>query len=334
MRVVNQMPYVTLANAKKFVAANDKTILLEANANGIVLEYSCRTGRCGVCKAQVVRGETHPLRAEEALTAEELHAGVILTCCRAADTDVDLDIEDLGRLAEMAAKTVPCRIDSLERLALDVIQITLRLPPASKLNYLSGQYVDIIWQGARRSYSIANAPQVNGKLTLQIRHVEQGLLSHYWFNEAKADDLLRLEGPLGTFCLRTVEPRNLIFLATGTGIAPVKAMLEELATSPELTLGKNIHVYWGGRSVHDIYWQVEFKELSFNFIPVLSRPSPDWGGRCGYVQQALLEDEVDLTDAVVYACGSDNMIHSARKQLTSAGLHPKKFYSDAFVSSN
>jgi len=328
------MPYVTLANARKFVAANDKTILLEANANGIALEYSCRTGRCGVCKAQVVRGETHPLRAEEALTPEELQTGVILTCCRAADTDVDLDIEDLGRLAEITTKTVPCRIDSLERLAPDVIQVTLRLPPTSKLNYLSGQYVDVIWQGARRSYSIANAPRADGKLILQIRQVEQGLLSRYWFKEAKVNDLLRLEGPLGTFCLRTVEPSNLVFLATGTGIAPVKAMLEELATSPEPTFGKSIHIYWGGRSAHDIYWQVKFNTLNFKFIPVLSRPSPDWDGRCGYVQQALLEDAVDLTDAVVYACGSAEMIHSARKQLTDAGLHPKKFFSDAFVSSN
>lgn len=328
------MPNVTLANAKKFVAANDKTILLEANANGIALEYSCRTGRCGVCKAQVVRGETRPLRAEEALTPEELHSGVILTCCRAAITDIDLDIEDLGRLAEIATKTVPCRLDSIEKLAPDVVQVTLRLPPASKLNYLPGQYVDVIWQGARRSYSIANAPQFDGKLTLHVRHVAQGLMSQYWFNEAKVNDLLRLEGPLGTFCLRTTEPSNLVFLATGTGIAPVKAMLEELAASPELTVGKRIYVYWGGRNICDIYWQVKFEELSLSFIPVLSRSSPGWEGRRGYVQQALLEDEVDLTDAVVYACGSDDMIHSARKQLTSAGLHPKRFYSDAFVSSN
>lgn len=328
------MPNVTLANAKKFVAASDKTILLEASANGIVLEYSCRTGRCGVCKAQVVHGETHPLRPEEALSPEELCLGMILTCCRTAATDVELDIEDLGRLAEITTKTIPCRIDSLETLAPDVIQVTLRLPPTCKLNYLPGQYVDVIRQEARRSYSIANAPQVDGKLTLHVRHVEQGLFSQYWFNEAKVNDLLRLEGPLGTFCLRTVEPSNLVFLATGTGIAPVKAMLDELAVSPELTLGKSIYVYWGGRSIHDIYWQVTFEGLSFKFIPVLSRPSSDWEGRRGYVQQALLEDGVDLTDAVVYACGSDDMIHSAREQLTSAGLRPKKFYSDAFVSSN
>ncbi len=328
------MPYVILANAKKFVAASDKVILLEASANGIALEYSCRTGRCGVCKAQVIQGETLSLRAEEALTPEELQSGVILTCCRAANTDVELDIEDLGRLAEIAIKTVPCRIDLLERLATDVIQITLRLPPASRLNYLSGQYVDVIWQGNRRSYSIANAPRADGKLTLQVRHVEQGLMSQYWFDEAKVNDLLRLEGPLGTFCLRTVEPSNLVFLATGTGIAPVKAMLEELAMSPELALGKSIHVYWGGRSIGDIYWQAEFKGLNVSFVPILSRPSHDWKGRRGYVQQALLDDEIDLTDTVVYACGSDDMIHSARKQLTNAGLHPKKFYSDAFVSSN
>ena len=328
------MPLVTLANNKRFLVVDDKPILTEAKSQGVVLEYSCRTGRCGVCKAELIRGETRVLQAEDALTPAELQAGLILTCCRAAVTDVELNIDDLGRLADIETKTVPCRIDSIDALTSDVVQVTLRLPPSSKLQYLAGQYVDVIWQGARRSYSIANTPQDDGKLVLQIRYVVQGLMSHYWFNEAKVNDLLRLEGPLGTFCLRTTEPSNLVFLATGTGIAPVKAMLEELASSTTLALGKNIYVYWGGRTTPDIYWQVVFDHLNLTFIPVLSRPAPDWLGRTGYIQQALLDDGVNLTDAVVYACGSDAMIHSAREQLTSAGLHPKNFYSDAFVSSN
>lgn len=329
------MPFVTLANKKKFAIAGDGTLLAEAKSKGVALEHSCRTGRCGVCKAKVIRGQTRIVQPESALTDEELGAGNILTCCRAAVTDVDLDIEDLGRLAEIQIKTLPCRIDSLARLAPDVMEVVLRLPPASKLHYLAGQYVDVIWQGIRRSYSIANYPRNDGKLILQIRSIDQGVMSQYWFNQAKIDDLLRLEGPLGTFCLRTIEPANLIFLATGTGIAPVKALLEELADSCRSTLAdKNIYVYWGGRNASDIYWEIAFHTLNLQFIPVLSRPTQGWAGRTGYVQQALLTDGVDLTDAVVYACGSDIMIHSSRDQLLNAGLHPKKFYSDAFVSSN
>jgi len=158
-------------------------------------------------------------------------------------------------------------------------------------------------------------------------------MSQYWFEEAQSNDLLRLEGPLGTFNLRNTQANNVIFLATGTGIAPVKAMLEYLSKSPERAVGKQLHVYWGGRKEKDIYWQPIFENLIIKFTPVLSRADSNYSGRTGYVQQALLEDQVDLRDAVVYACGSDSMICSARDQLTAAGLAAKNFYSDAFLSS-
>ncbi len=328
------MPLVTLANNKTFSVDGNKTLLVEAKSKGVVLEHSCRTGRCGVCKAKVLSGKTRVIQPEAALTGDEISSGDVLTCCRAAVSDVELDIEDLGRLAEIEIKTVPCRIDSIAILAPDVVEVVLRLPPASRLQYLSGQYVDVILRNIRRSYSIANYPKHDGKLVLQIRHIDQGVMSQYWFNEARVNDLLRLEGPLGTFCLRTIDQSNLVFLATGTGIAPVRALLEELEVIHHSVAGKSIHVYWGGRVPSDIYWQASFDNLSFRFVPVLSSGPAGWRGRTGYVQQALLNDDVDLTDAVVYACGSDAMIHSAREQLTASGLHPKKFYSDAFVSSN
>lgn len=328
------MPVVTLANGKTFSATPDQTLLAAAKSQGIALEHSCRTGRCGVCKAEVIDGETRVTQPEGALTDDEIRSGVILTCCRSASTDVTLGVQDLGRLAEIETKTVPCRVDSIQMLTNDVVQVVLRLPPTSPLAYLPGQYVDIIQGGTRRSYSIANAPRPDGKLELQISRVEDGVMSRYWFNDAKANDLLRLEGPLGTFCFRTTEPANFVFLATGTGIAPVKAMLEELDRSPDLALGKSIYVYWGGRLGSDIYWNVKTDCVDVQFVPVLSRSNPGWLGRTGYVQEALINDGVDLGNAVVYACGSDAMIHSARTLLESAGLHPKNFYSDAFVSSN
>ncbi|MFJ4343855.1 FAD-binding oxidoreductase [Pseudomonas sp. NPDC089401] len=329
------MASVKLQNGKSFSSESGTSLLDSAKAAGLTLEYSCRTGRCGVCKTTVVCGETEALREETSLTAEERAAGMILTCCRHATSDVEIDAEDLGALGNIVVKTVPCRIDSITRLADNVVEVVLRVPPTGKLDYLPGQYLDVIGEGGlRRSYSIANAQREDGKLELQIREVEQGMMSQYWFGTAKHNDLLRLEGPLGTFCLRDTEAGTIVFLATGTGIAPVKAMLEQLLGNPELAAGKKIHIYWGGRHPGDIYWTPQLEGLNAEFIPVLSRPHPDWPGRTGYVQKALLDDGIELADAVIYACGSEDMIHSARSALTDAGLPAKHFYSDAFVSSN
>lgn len=329
------MSIITLSNGKKFFCETGVTLLDSAKKHGVVLEYSCRSGRCGVCKASVV-GETGVIHHDEsALSTEEIASGFILTCCRTALTDVRLDIEDLGHFAEIRIKTLPCRVDSFRRLADDVMEVVLRLPPKDPLNYLPGQYVDIIAKsGVRRSYSIANAPRQDGKLEFQIRQVEGGVMSQYWFEGLADNDLLRLEGPQGTFALRNTSPTNLVFLATGTGLAPVKAILEQLSANPALVTGKRVWVYWGGRHAQDIYWVPELGSLPISFVPVLSRPDSSWEGRTGYVQDVLVQDGVDLVDAVVYACGSEYMIHSAKEKLVKSGLPHKNFYSDAFVSSN
>lgn len=329
------MASVKLQNGKSFSSDPGISLLDSAKAAGLTLEYSCRTGRCGVCRAAVLSGDTEALQAETSLTADELAAGMILTCCRQAVTDVEIDAEDIGALGDIAVKTLPCRIDTVTHLADNVVEVILRVPPASKLHYLPGQYLDVIGEGGlRRSYSIANAPRADGKLELQIREVENGAMSRFWFGNAKANDLLRLEGPLGTFCLRDKDASTLVFLATGTGIAPVKAILEQLASEPSLAMGKKIFIYWGGRTPTDIYWAPQVEALDATFVPVLSQAAAGWQGRTGYVQSALIADGIDLTRAVVYACGSESMIHSAREALTIAGLPIKHFYSDAFVSSN
>lgn len=326
---------VTLSNHKSFVAEQSKSLVDSGKSQNVVLEYSCRNGRCGVCKCKVLQGTTTLIQQELALTESDMAEGYILTCCRAPSSDIELDIEDLGQLADIKIKTVPCRIDSIEYLTTDVVRIVLRTPPTSALFYLAGQYIDVIGkEGIRRSYSIANAHHEGAKLELHIRQVPEGVMSQYWFGQAQINDLLRLEGPLGTFCLRNPTATRLVFLATGTGIAPVKAMLESLAANPDQTAGKQIHIYWGGRVESDIYWQPAIASIDATFTPVLSRSGSEWSGRKGYVHTALLEDALDLSDAVVYACGSEAMIHSAQQALTAAGLPVKNFYSDAFVSSN
>ncbi|HBN90072.1 MAG TPA: NAD(P)H-flavin reductase [Rheinheimera sp.] len=327
------MSIVKLSNSKVFSCGAEQTLLEAARAQGILLEHGCRTGRCGICKAKVVTGTTSVLLDEGSLSQDERDREIILTCCRAAVTDVELDIEDLSELAGFSVKTLPCRIDGLQMLSEDVLDVTLRLPPNSSLQYLPGQYVDIIKGSVRRSYSVANAPRDDGKITMQIRRVANGEMSRYWFDEAKENDLLRLEGALGTFFLRQESARHLIFLATGTGIAPIKAILQQLASSKGLGSYENIHLYWGGRCERDMYWVPDFPGLNLNYVQVLSR-SASSTGRMGYVQDAVIDSGIALEAAVVYACGSEKMIESARETLIASGLEPKRFHSDAFVSSN
>lgn len=327
---------IVLANGTYFDSNQDETILNAAMSSDIALEYSCRTGRCSVCKAKVVSGDTKLVSTETSLTTDDIAAGYILTCCRSATSDLELDIEDLGDLVKYKPKTVPARIDTINPVSHDVVSVVLRTPPTGTLKFRAGQYIDLIGpNGVRRSYSLANAPRKDGKLKLEIRKVEGGQLSRYWFGEAKVNDLLRLEGPLGTFCLRAKPSKNLILLATGTGIAPIKAILEELAASSSggAICYENIYLYWGGRVQADIYWLPEFAGLPLTFIPVLSRAA-EWSGRTGYVQDAVIADQIELGLSSVYACGSESMIHSARETLVKSGLSSKQFYSDAFVSSS
>jgi CDP-4-dehydro-6-deoxyglucose reductase len=212
--------------------------------------------------------------------------------------------------------------------------VQLRLPPRSEFSFVPGQYVDMIGpNGIRRSYSLASGLS-DGLLELHIRAVEDGAMSEYWFQQARVNDLLYLNGPLGTFFLRDVCNVDLVFLATGTGIAPVKAILESLAIVPIGRRPRTVTVLWGGRVLSDLYFNVSSIPSDFNYVPVLSRADAVWTGARGYVQEHLLTMFPDLSKVVVYACGSVCMIRSAKKMLTNNGLPGSRFYSDAFVCSS
>jgi CDP-4-dehydro-6-deoxyglucose reductase, E3 len=328
------VPTVTLSNGRSFSSDPAVSILDAARNAGVVLEYSCRTGRCGLCKAHVVSGETQPIRPEEeGLTPAEAEQGIVLTCCRAATADVELDVEPLDRLADFEIKTMPSRIVSIERLAPEIMRVVLKTPPNSPMRFLPGQYVDVIVGGARRSYSLANAPREDGQLELLIKRYPGGELSAYWFERAQPNDLLRIEGPFGTFFLRDEAPTNILFLATGTGIAPVKALLEELAADPARAANHRLRVFWGNREAENFCWDPVTLGLDIGFHHLLSGADGGWAGRRGYVQDAAIQDGIDAGETVVYACGGSAMIASARDRLVSLGLPARRFFSDAFVSS-
>lgn len=327
---------IRLANGRQFPAVAGKSLLDSAAQAGLVLEHSCRTGRCGSCKTRLLQGQVTPLLHDEYLSSQEQAEGWVLSCATQAASDLSLDTEDLGPLAELKLQTLPARIDSLERPNPEVVRVVLRLPPNNGFRFLAGQYINVIGaHGIKRAYSLANAPREDGKLVLHIKRVDGGAMSAYWFEQAKAGDLLRFEGPRGSFFLREVAGMDLYLLATGTGFAPIQALLEELARRTPEEQPRSLSVYWGGRKPQDLYADMPALPAhcpTLNFIPVLSRADETWGGERGHIQDALLRRHPTLGDAWVFACGSNAMIASAQKSMAAAGLPPRRFFSDAFVA--
>lgn len=327
------MYLIEIQNGKSFRANAGETLLSAALRANVSLAYSCRSGRCSTCKCKVLNGQTKASHDELGLSQQDRDEGWVLSCVREPLTDVTMNADDLGDLDLPEPRTLACRIQSLQLLTPDVMKVVLRLPPKSDFRCHAGQYIEVMGEGGvRRSYSIANAMTDTQQLELHIRHVPGGVMSHFWFEKATQNDLLRLNGPLGTFVVRQVTGNDLVFLATGTGIAPVKAMLESLHMRMAEHMPRSVTVYWGGRVASDLYWQPPPEYAWVQFKPVLSR-EPAFAGRQGYVQQAFLSEHSDLAHTVVYACGSPEMIAAAKQALQSAGLPDNSFYADAFVSS-
>ena len=327
---------ISLKNGKSFTCDAHTTVFESAKNNGIILEHSCLTARCRSCAVQVESGTTIDKIDDLVLSAEEKSNKWSLSCNAIPTSDLVLDIEDLGDIKVFEKIIIPAKIQAINKLNDSVIEVSLRLPPNSNFGYNSGQYVSITKGNIKRSYSVANAYRESGVLTFLIKKYENGLMSNYWFDEAKENDLLRIEGPIGSFFLRESEVENIIFLATGTGVAPIKAILESIQESPKKFSNKNIWIFSGARNEKDLFWQPkELNEVSnLKYIPVLSRASEDWKGEKGYVQDVLIKQNMPLENAQVYACGSNTMIESAKKLLIEKGLNTKNFFSDAFVATN
>lgn len=328
------MHKVVLKNNKTFSCDNNETIFEAARKNKIHLEHSCLKARCSACKVKVLDGQTSQVEDDLILTHTERKEGYILSCNTRALSDISLDIEDLGDVELYESKVVPAKINKIEKLTKDVIKVILRLPPTANFQFNAGQYINLIKGSIKRSYSIAEI--LNDKsLVFYIKNYKGGEMSRYWFNEAKPNDLLRMEGPLGTFFYRPkANIKDIIFLGTGTGIAPINAILQHFDKNPELVLQKNIKVYFGARHDEDLFWSNNFNTIDITFTPVLSRPQENWSGEKGYVQNSLLKDISNLKEAQVFACGSDQMIQDAKVLLLENGLEESNFYADAFICTN
>ena len=319
----------------QFTAEPTETLLEAALNAGVNLPYGCRNGACGACKGSVVQGEVdlgafQPTTLTEADRAE----GRALLCTSRARTDLILNIREIGKAGEVAPRTLPCRVERMERLAPDVMALWLKLPANERLQFLPGQYIDFLLKdGRRRSFSLANNPEHDELIELHIRHVPGGWFTDQVFGSMKVKDILRINGPLGSFYLNESD-KPAILLAGGTGYAPMKSILSHALHAAE---GRHFILYWGARTRADLYqaegpqqWAQQFPR--FDFIPVLSEPSADdaWSGRTGYVHEAALADFADLSGVEVYACGAPAMIDAARHDFTARGLPEDAFYADSF----
>lgn len=314
-----------------------ETLLDAALREGFALPYGCRNGACGACKGKVLEGSLdYGDYQAHALTEEEKRQGLALFCCARPQSDLVIEVKEIGAAKDIQVRTMPCRVEKIERPADDVAVLYLKLPANERLQFLAGQYIDILMKdGKRRSFSLANAPHDDAFLQLHVRYLPGGAFTEYVFNTMKEKDILRFEGPLGTFYLKEDSAKPIIFLASGTGFAPVKALVEHAF---QMGIQREMVFYWGARHKKDIYlaalpetWQRE--RPNFRFIPVLSEPDEEdhWCGRTGLVHQAVMEDFADLSDYEVYACGNPAMVEVAHGSLTvERGLPQDQFYSDAF----
>jgi len=320
-----------------FEAQDDETVLEAALREGFVIAYGCRNGACGTCKGKVLEGSVdYGVYQEATLPDSEKAQGYALFCQAKPLGDLVIECREINAVKDIQVRTLPCRVQKMDRLAPDVMRIQLKLPANERLQFLAGQYLDILMRGGmRRSLSMANAPHNDAFIELHLRNYG-GPFSDHVFNKMKEKDILRFEGPLGTFFLREESAKPIVLVASGTGFAPIKAMVEH-ALHKGVT--RPMALYWGGRRRADLYLDDLAEQWSrdhgISYVPVLSEAQPEdqWTGRTGFVHLAVMEDYPDLTGYQVYACGVPLMVEAAHRDFTAkCGLPEDEFYSDAFTA--
>ena len=318
-----------------------ENILSAGLRQGIIIPHNCRNGFCGSCMGILHSGtvEYEGEKKPRALTAEKESEGYVLCCQAHTKGDIELEVDTIDAVADIEIKTLPCKVTRLQKLADDVMLLELKLPPHEKIEFIAGQYLDILLRdGRRRSFSMANHPSLDGSIELHIRQVPAGFFTGQVFNEMKEKDMLRIQGPFGTFIMREDFSRPVIMIAGGTGFAPLKSMLEVVK---DKGCDRPIHLYWGARAASDLYldkqlqqWLEELDCLSYT--PVLSDPqkADNWSGATGWVHDKVMQDYPDLAGLDVYASGPPPMINAIKEIFPKIGLETGHLYFDSFEYAN
>jgi CDP-4-dehydro-6-deoxyglucose reductase len=307
-----------------------KTVLQAGLDAGHMLPYSCRAGVCRTCRGTIVEGKVDYGAVHATYLPDSDKAkGYALLCQAKPLSDLTIEVQEVHGVRP---RIIPCRVERLDMPAPDVAIIALRLPMNENFRFLAGQYIDILMkEGRRRSYSLATRPDPGGVTALEIhvRHTPGGAFTDHVFTKLKVRDLLRFEGPLGSFYLREESDKPMIMLASGTGFAPIRAICEYAA---DKKITRPITLYWGGRLKRDLYqMDVAAAWPNVKFVPVLS--DEKWDGRMGFVHRAVMEDFPDMSGYQVYACGAPIVVESARRDFSQqCGLPADEFYADSFLT--
>ncbi len=328
-------------SGNQFQCDDGETILKAGLAAGLLMPYSCRSGACNTCRGTVKQGKVdfgnvHPTY----LSDDDKRAGKALLCSAKAIGDCSIEVRELDPGEAFPVRRLPCRVLHLERVAPDVMLVTIGLPPNEPAVFKAGQYVDFLLKdGTRRSYSIATAPVSEGvrQFDLHVRLVPGGRFTEHVFSTMRLRETMMLEMPLGSFYWRARSDKPMIMLASGTGFAPIKSIIDYSIVCGNT---RPITLYWGGRTRACLYmaalvekWVAEHDHIKF--IPVVSDATPgcNWTGRSGFVHEAAMEDFPDMSACQVYACGAPVVVDSARRDFTvRCGLPEGEFYADSFIN--
>ncbi|ALM84240.1 2Fe-2S iron-sulfur cluster-binding protein [Bordetella sp. N] len=320
----------------EFECEEDETLLAAAVRHGHVIPHSCNSGRCGTCKVRILEGDVERSGpADCALSEAEAKEGLALLCQSRARSSVVVELNMIEETKHIPVRRIMGRVQGLEQLASDVMRIIVALPADQEVLFAAGQHVNVVLgPGVRRCVSLAHRPGDRGVVELHLKNYG-GVLSKHVFEKLKIGDLLRMEGPLGIFAVRRHSDKPIIFVASGTGFAPIKSMVEMLI---EEGSKRPVAFYWAGRRPADLYmdelargWE---QRAGLRYVPVLAAPEPEdhWEGRRGFVQDAIAQDYPDLSGHELYICGAPIVIESARRVLTErCGL--RDFYTDEFKKS-
>ena len=321
-------------SGENFEALTNTTILESAITANINLPFGCKDGSCGSCKCKLITGQVQYQESVSSLSEEEVSQGIILPCVSIAKSDIEIEMQYFRELDNISPKITPCKVQKISFPASDLALLTLKFPPNAGFHFLPGQFIELSWRNVTRSYSIANASIKENGLELLVRKVANGVFSELIFNELKTNTLMRIQGPYGTFFVRDTDA-PIIFVAGGTGIAPIKAMLEKLISDKT---NRPMYLYWGVSDINHIYTdkfeilQNSYKKLCYT--PVFSGNEESWKGKAGLVHNAVVHDFEDLSSFEVYVCGSNNMIEVSKETFLEKGLSKKNFFADVFASSN
>jgi len=329
-------------SARAFETAADETVLDAALRARLDMPHRCLGGNCGACRARLLEGEVaYPYGRPLGLSDDETADGLVLLCRAHARSDLLLETFEPGTAGALLVKRLPCRVERIERLGHDVMGVYLRLPPAESFDFKPGQYVDVLLsKGRRRSFSIASPPHDARPLELHVRRAPGGEFSEQVFAEEMRGAVLQLEGPLGNSVYREIAGAEspgaaappLLLVGGGTGLAPLKSILRHVL---ETGLPRRMTLYWGVREERDLYAHAFLEAAAradprFRYAPVLSEPSPAWGGRRGFVHEAVLAEVQGLEHHEIYASGPPRMIEAVRRDFMARGVAESAISFDSF----